>query len=453
MIVVIASAGAARICRYYLPGPHKISVAIDSQPRGASVFVDNRHAGITPILALPVWPGQHSVRLEKYGFRRWSRGVPFSEDFPVLRVRLRSAACGTVWVLSEPAQCEVYLDGRRRGVSPIRLDDATTGPHELRITRTGFMPNTQQIMVPPAREVKVSIKLESKTEEYLLAQLRRNPKDLLSYVELLHIYLINGKLDKARASLVAVLRLWSTEGTDSDTAARLEQEVRKAYFAEYNLGGDAALDPVRAAIEAGMEEVAFTPPQGGSAQVGLLLARLLEAGEKLDKARGIYERCLAKWSGDVDVKRAYGLLLCRLQRIPEAVKALEEVVAARPADAQAHMALAQAYMGQNKTEDTLRVLLHGAEIAGVPPAEKIWFETQLAGVYHAQSKFAQAAERWEKAWPVSENADQQAELQMAAAMEHNLAGNKNRGKELYTSVLNGGAAAGLKERAKTALAQ
>jgi tetratricopeptide (TPR) repeat protein len=146
-------------------------------------------------------------------------------------------------------------------------------------------------------------------------------------------------------------------------------------------------------------------------------------------------------------------LLCRLQRIPEAVKALEEVVAARPADAQAHMALAQAYTGLNKPEDALRVLLHGAEIAGVPGPEKIWFETQLAGVYHAQSKFAQAAERWEKAWPVSENADQQAELQMAAAMEHNLAGNKNRAKELYTSVLNGGAAAGLKERAKTALAQ
>jgi tetratricopeptide (TPR) repeat protein len=305
--------------------------------------------------------------------------------------------------------------------------------------------------------------LESKTEDYLLAQLKRNPKDFTSRIELLHIYLIQGRLDKGREALIAVVSLWAKEGTDADTSARLEQEIRKAYFAEYDLGGDAALEPVRATLDAGLEEAAFgLPPgkapaqpaaQGGSPQAGLLLARLLESAEKLDKARAIYERLLSKWSGDVDVKRAYGLLLFRLQRMPESVKALEEVAGVRPSDAQAHMALAQAYSALNKPADAMRILLRGAEIAGLPAPEKIWFETQLASVLHSQAKFQEAAQRWEKAWPVAENPDQQAELLMASAMEYNLAGNKKRAKELYAQVIAGGAAAGVKERAKGELAK
>jgi len=453
MIVVILSAAGVRLYRFFHPPRQKMTVTIGSQPPDAMVYIDNHYIGVTPVKSPAIWSGRHSLRLEKYGFRRWSRSVYFSPDSPLRRFRLRPAANGTVWVLSEPAQSEVYLDGRRRGATPIRLEGVATGPHELRLTRPGFMPSTQQVTVTPSQKLKISVKLESKTEEFLLGQLKHNPKDFVSHVELLHIYLIKGSLDKAKATLVAVLRLWTTEGTDSDTAARLEQEIRKAYFAEYDLGGEAALEPVRATLEAGLEEVAFAPGSGGSAQGGLFLAGLLESSEKLDKARGVYERLLSKWSGDVDVKRAYGLLLFRLQRIPEAVKALEEVVTARPGDSQAHRALAQAYASLNRTEDAVKILLHATEIQGLPPQEKIAFETQLAGIFHAQSKFALAAERWEKAWPVSENPDQQAELLMAAALEYTLAGNKKRAKELYTQVLNGGAAAGLKERAKGELSK
>ena len=66
---------------------------------------------------------------------------------------------------------------------------------------------------------------------------------------------------------------------------------------------------------------------------------------------------------------------------------------------------------------------------------------------------AQAAERWEKAWPLAEGADPQAQLLLAAAMEHNLAGNKPRAKQLYTQVIAGGASPGLKDRARAGMNQ
>jgi Tfp pilus assembly protein PilF len=273
----------------------------------------------------------------------------------------------------------------------------------------------------------------------------------------LHIYLINAKLDKARAMLVVALRLWTTEGADTDTAARLDQEIRKAYFAEYKVGGDEALEPLRATLEAAMEEVAFAPAgkpgQGGSIPVGLLLACLCEGAGKLDKARATYERLLSQHSGDVDVKRAYGLLLVRLQLMPEAAKVLGDVAAARPGDSVVLQSLGAAYTVLKKTDDALKTLMLVTEIQGLPTPERIGVETQIAGIYHSQGRFVQAAERWEKVWPLGENPDQQAELQLAAALEQNLAGNTNRAKELYNLVLAGPASQGLKDRARDGLSK
>jgi hypothetical protein len=56
-------------------------------------------------------------------------------------------------------------------------------------------------------------------------------------------------------------------------------------------------------------------------------------------------------------------------------------------------------------------------------------------------------------WPLGENPDQQAELQLAAALEQNLAGNTNRAKELYNLVLAGPASQGLKDRARDGLSK
>jgi serine/threonine-protein kinase len=51
------------------------SLSVDSLPSGARVFVDGKAAGSTPLMLAQVGAGEHVVRIELPGYRRWSSSV------------------------------------------------------------------------------------------------------------------------------------------------------------------------------------------------------------------------------------------------------------------------------------------------------------------------------------------------------------------------------------------
>src|SRR5258707_13240371 len=61
------------------------TLRIESEPSSASVKLDGRDIGATPLSALSVTPGGHEVRVESAGFRPWVRKVNASlgETLPV----------------------------------------------------------------------------------------------------------------------------------------------------------------------------------------------------------------------------------------------------------------------------------------------------------------------------------------------------------------------------------
>jgi hypothetical protein len=48
---------------------------VDSRPPGAKVFVDGKLAGTTPLQMAGLDAGEHVVRIERDGYRRWSSSV------------------------------------------------------------------------------------------------------------------------------------------------------------------------------------------------------------------------------------------------------------------------------------------------------------------------------------------------------------------------------------------
>jgi hypothetical protein len=67
---------AERVARGSAPaGPAAVeatgSLVVESRPAGATVVVDGRSVGVTPVTITPVTPGRHSVRLERAGYRPW----------------------------------------------------------------------------------------------------------------------------------------------------------------------------------------------------------------------------------------------------------------------------------------------------------------------------------------------------------------------------------------------
>jgi hypothetical protein len=48
---------------------------VDSRPDGARVFLDGKQVGTTPLAITSVSAGEHAIRLERDGYRRWSSSV------------------------------------------------------------------------------------------------------------------------------------------------------------------------------------------------------------------------------------------------------------------------------------------------------------------------------------------------------------------------------------------
>jgi PEGA domain-containing protein len=55
--------------------PYTGSLVVESLPPGASVYLDNKPVGRTPLTLNSVNAGEHVVRLERDGYRRWGRSI------------------------------------------------------------------------------------------------------------------------------------------------------------------------------------------------------------------------------------------------------------------------------------------------------------------------------------------------------------------------------------------
>jgi hypothetical protein len=55
-------------------------LVVESLPPGAEVFVDGKAVGTTPLVLARVDAGEHAVRLEREGYRRWSASVRIVTD-------------------------------------------------------------------------------------------------------------------------------------------------------------------------------------------------------------------------------------------------------------------------------------------------------------------------------------------------------------------------------------
>ena len=69
-----------------------------------------------------------------------------------------AAASGRLLVRSTPSGAEVFLNGERRGVSPVALRDLPLGAYTVRVVRPGFEPSQQRVVLEtgrPARALEV----------------------------------------------------------------------------------------------------------------------------------------------------------------------------------------------------------------------------------------------------------------------------------------------------------
>jgi hypothetical protein len=116
------------------------TVTIATEPAGASVYVDDRFAGTTPLRDVAVAEGPRAVRVERAGFVPLDTSLVVGAGATTLGGSLRPApaAAARLTVASEPSGAQVYVDGALVGTTP--LDTARIAPdaRRLRLERSGY---------------------------------------------------------------------------------------------------------------------------------------------------------------------------------------------------------------------------------------------------------------------------------------------------------------------------
>jgi hypothetical protein len=145
------------------------ALSINSNPKGAKVYLDNDYKGETPLELKNVETGQYSLRITLPGYEDWTSTVVI---LPILTVRISTDLTpkevkefGAISVNSNPQGARVYLDNAYKGNTPLNIRDITVGRHKIRIMLSGYEEWTSDITVSSSRVARISADLKPQ-EEY-----------------------------------------------------------------------------------------------------------------------------------------------------------------------------------------------------------------------------------------------------------------------------------------------
>ena len=133
-------------------------LAVRSSPRGASVTVDGRYEGLTPI-EVAVAPGTTlGIRVFKVGYAPVERSVRVESGRErALSVELQ-ALTGELLVTAEPDDAELWIDGKRAGAAN-RTITLPAVPHEIELRKEGYAGYRKTVIPQPGFSQELKVRL------------------------------------------------------------------------------------------------------------------------------------------------------------------------------------------------------------------------------------------------------------------------------------------------------
>jgi serine/threonine protein kinase len=111
--------------------PDAATLTLRTTPAGASVYVDGRFVGTTPLDEAAVDAGARQVRVERAGFVAVDTG---------LALEASGATLALLSVASRPSGAQVYVDGTLLGTTPLDTAQIGLDAQRVRLERSGYRP-------------------------------------------------------------------------------------------------------------------------------------------------------------------------------------------------------------------------------------------------------------------------------------------------------------------------
>jgi formylglycine-generating enzyme required for sulfatase activity len=135
-------------------------VFISSIPGGATVSVDGKPAGNTPLkVELP--EGNYLVQIVADGFKTWQTrlAVKLNQSQELTDIRLQPAD-GTLALQTNPSGANVTIGQKFVGKTPLNIPLSANTAHEIRISKAGYEKVTRQVEVSTGKLKKMTVALK-----------------------------------------------------------------------------------------------------------------------------------------------------------------------------------------------------------------------------------------------------------------------------------------------------
>lgn len=129
-------------------------IAVASTVSKSDVYLNNVFVGVTPLSLAPIEVGEYRVTVKKVGYIAYSENVVLRGD-DLVHVNAVLAKPGFVKILSVPLGAEVFVDGKKRGVTPLILSDLNLDKHVLEMYKPGYVTYKKKFVITTSHENKL----------------------------------------------------------------------------------------------------------------------------------------------------------------------------------------------------------------------------------------------------------------------------------------------------------
>ena len=134
------------------------SIYVESSPSGAAIYFNGNYRGSAPLTINEVWPGSYTIQAEMNGYRTYTTttsvyaGTRSDVYCPLSQI----ATSGSLYVISDPTNAKVVLDGLYRGNTPLTINNVASTTHIVELDHPGYYDWKSTVDVPAGGTKTVS---------------------------------------------------------------------------------------------------------------------------------------------------------------------------------------------------------------------------------------------------------------------------------------------------------
>jgi hypothetical protein len=151
-----------------------------STPPGATVFVDGRNEGVTPLSLARVEKGSREVVLQRSGFEPYRAQVVVNPAETSQVDATLNPLPGALKVVSIPVGARIYVDDAFQNQTPLTLDPFAPGTYVVRAELRGHAPETRTVTVERGETTVEEFRLERNSG---ILEIITRPADVRVYVD------------------------------------------------------------------------------------------------------------------------------------------------------------------------------------------------------------------------------------------------------------------------------